>query len=157
TDVQITVFFSTQAEGMHRDMQDLLELYHAAQPRVTVRFLDLDRSPGMAKRLDVDDYNAAVLEAGEPRERVPIGNETTITSALPAVAGTPPVATYFVVGHGEHDPRDGDERRGASEVARALATEGFATRTIEGAATIPPDAGLVVVAGPTRDLGAAEV
>jgi hypothetical protein len=138
-------------------MADLLALYQEAQPRVRVRLLDLDRSPGVAKRLGVSAYNTAVVEAGARREPVRLVTEEDVTAALLAVAGTPPVITYFVVGHGEHDPRDRDERRGASEVARALATEGFQVRALEGGARLPDDAGLVVLAGPTRDLRPAEV
>jgi hypothetical protein len=79
-----------------------------------------------------------------------------MTAAVLMVAGTPPVVTYFVVGHGELDPRDADERRGGSEVARALVAEGFRVQVLEGAAEIPADAGLVVLAGPQRDLTAPE-
>jgi len=156
-DVRITLFYSSQAGALRREMTDLLTLYQEAQPHVTVRAFDLDRSPGMAKRLGVSNYNTAVVEAGERREAVEVVSEEAVTAALLAVAGTPPVATYFVVGHGERDPRDTDERRGASEAARALAAEGFRTGVLEGTAAVPADAGLVVVAGPTRDLRPAEV
>jgi ABC-type uncharacterized transport system involved in gliding motility auxiliary subunit len=151
-DVRITVFYSSQAPAFRREMADLLELYAEATPGVAVRYLDLDRSPGAAKRLGADAYNTAVVEAGERRELVALVNEENVTAALLAIAGTPPVPTYFVVGHGEHDPHDDDERRGISEAARALAAEGFSVRTLEGAASIPADAGLVVLAGPTREL-----
>lgn len=156
-DVRITVFYSSQAGTLRREMADLLDLYSEAQPRVTVRYLDLDRSPGAAKRLGADAYNTAVLESGERRELVSLVNEENTTAGLLAIAGTPPVITYFVTGHGEHDPRDDDERRGASEAARAMAAEGFEVRVLEGAASIPDDAGLVVLAGPTRELSASEV
>src|SRR5213083_1991017 len=156
-DVRISLFYSSQAGALRREMSDLLALYQEAQPRITVRAFDLDRSPGMAKRLGVGSYKTAVVEAGERNQAVEVVNEEAVTAALLAVAGTPPVATYFVVGHGEHDPRDTDERRGASEAARSLATEGFRTGVLEGAAAVPADAGLVVVAGPTRDLRPAEV
>src|SRR5206468_2554061 len=118
-DVRITLFYSSQAGALRREMTDLLALYQEAQPRITVRAFDLDRSPGMAKRLGVGSYNTAVVEAGERNQAVEVVNEEAVTAALLAVAGTPPVATYFVVGHGEHDPRDTDERRGASEAARS--------------------------------------
>jgi ABC-type uncharacterized transport system involved in gliding motility auxiliary subunit len=156
-EVRITVFYSSQAGALRREMADLLGLYAEARPHLVVRFLDLDRSPGMAKRLGVSAYNTAVIEAGERRDRVDVVTEENVTAALLAVAGTAPVPTYFVVGHGEHDPRDADERAGASEAARALASEGFRVRVLEGAAGIPDDAGLVVLAGTTRDLRAAEV
>ena len=155
-DVRITAFFSSQEGVIRREMADLLALYREAQPRIAVRLLDLDRSPGLSQRLGVSSYNTAVVEAGERRERLDLVNEETVTATLLDVAGTPAVVTYFVVGHGERDPRDGDERRGASEAARALAAEGFQVRALEGAAEIPSDAGLVVVAGPTRELPRAE-
>jgi len=156
-DVRITLFYSSQAGPVRRDMTDLLALYSDAQPRVHVRAYDLDRSPGIAKRLGVSAYNTAVVEAGERREQVDLVTEEAVTGAILAVAGTPPVTTYFVVGHGEHDPRDDGERTGASDAARALAAEGFRVQALEGAAAVPPDAGLVVLAGPTRDLRPAEV
>jgi ABC-type uncharacterized transport system involved in gliding motility auxiliary subunit len=156
-DVRITLFYSSQAGPLRRDMTDLLALYRDAQPRVHVRAYDLDRSPGIAKRLGVSAYNTAVVEAGERREPVDVVTEEAVTGAILAVAGTPPVTTYFVVGHGEHDPRDDGERTGASDAARALAAEGFRVQALEGAAALPSDAGLVVLAGPTRDLRSAEV
>jgi hypothetical protein len=137
-------------------MQELLALYHEAQPRIRLRFLDLDRSPVAAKHLGASAYNTAVIEAGERRQQLDLVTEETVTAALLAVAGTPPVVTYFVVGHGERDPRDDDERGGASEAARGLAAESFQVRVLAGAAEIPPDAGLVVLAGPTRELGPPE-
>jgi ABC-type uncharacterized transport system involved in gliding motility auxiliary subunit len=155
-DVRMTLFFSSQTGATRRETADLLALYRDAQPRIDVRQYDLDRSPGIAKRLGVTAYDTVVVEAGERRERVELVNEETLTAAILAVAGTPPVRTYFVLGHGEHDPRDDGERTGASEAARALASEGFRVDVLEGAAAVPADAGLVVLAGPTRDLRPAE-
>jgi hypothetical protein len=156
-DVSITAFYSSQGNAARREMERLLSLYHEADPRIAVRLLDLDRSPGAAKRLGATAYDTVVIESGDRRERLDHPTEEGVTGALLAVAGTPPVPTYFVVGHGERDPRDGDERLGASDAALALANEGFRTGVLEGAARIPDDAGLVVLAGPTRDLAPAEV
>ncbi len=155
-DVRITAFYSRQGGAIRHEMADLLALYQDAQPGIRVVLLDLDRSPAVAKRLGVGAYNTAVVESAERRERVDLVNEERVTGALLAVAGTPPVPTYFVVGHGERDPRDDDERTGASDVAQALAAEGFRVGVLEGAAELPADAGLVVLAGPRRDLRPAE-
>jgi hypothetical protein len=154
--VRVTAFTSSQEDAHRRDIADLLALYRDAYPRLDVRLLDLDRNPGEAQRLGADGYNLAIVEAGERHERVDTITEESVTAALLAVAGTPPVVTYFVVGHGERDPRDADERKGATEAARALRADGFDVRPLEGVATIPADAGLVVFAGPTRDLAARE-
>ncbi|MFN8545384.1 MAG: DUF4350 domain-containing protein [Candidatus Binatia bacterium] len=156
-DVRVTVFFNTQEGALTREMSDLLGLYRDASPRVSVRFLDLDRSPGAAQQLGVSSYNVAIVESGARRERVESVTEDEVTTALLRVAGTPPVVTTFVLGHGEHDPRDADARGGAAEAARALVADGFVVRAFEGAAALPPDAGLVVLAGPRRDLAPGEV
>ena len=156
-EVRVTAFYSSQEPATRREMADLLALYRDARPDLAVRLYDLDRSPGVAKQLHVVSYNTAIVESAERRERVDPVNEENLTAVLRAVAGTPPVVTYFVVGHGEHDPRAGDERGSAAEAVRALALEGFQVRVVEGAAGLPDGAGLVVLAGPTHELLPAEV
>lgn len=159
--VEITVFYSGQEGAIRRAMTDLLSLYRDASPRVRLRLLDLDRSPGAAERLGVSNYNVAVVEApresGIRRQHIDIVNEDTVTAALLEVAGLPTLTAYFVGGHGERDPRDTDGRLGAGEAARALAAEGFTVERLTGAARIPPNADLVVLAGATRDLRPPEV
>ncbi|HXJ36277.1 MAG TPA: GldG family protein [Candidatus Eisenbacteria bacterium] len=156
-DVTVTGFYSGQDPAMRQDLADLLALYEDASPRVHARLLDLDRSPGAAERLRVHTYNVVVVEVGERRERVDLTTEERITSAILRVAGTPPVPTYVVRGHGECDPRDDEGRGGSGQGAEALAADGFDLRVVEGAAALPDDAGLVIVAGPTRDLAPSEV
>jgi hypothetical protein len=157
TDVTITAFHSSQDTGMRQELAELLQLYADASPRVTTRLLDLDRSPGAAERLGVRTYNTAVVQAGERRERVDLVVEELVTSAVLRTAGTPPVPAYVVTGHGECDPRDAEERGGLGQAVYALEADGFDVRIIGGAAQLPPGGGLVVLAGPTRDLAAAEV
>lgn len=159
--VDVTIFFSSQEGEIRREMADLAGLYTDASPSVRVRLLDLDRSPGEAERLGVSNYNVAVIESrgdgGTRRERVDLVNEDAMTAALLKVAGVPSTIAYFVQGHGERNPNDEDERRGAGDAAAALVADGFVVRTLTGAAHIPADAGLVVLAGPTRDFSTAEV
>ncbi len=159
--VDVTVFYSSQEGELRREMADLLGLYEDAAPSMTVRLLDLDRSPGAAERLGVSNYNVAVIESrgegGARRERVDLVNEDMLTAALLKVAGVPSTIAYFVQGHGERDPNDEDERRGAGDAAAALTADGFVVRTLRGAAGIPDDAGLVVLAGPSRDFATAEI
>lgn len=159
--VDITVFYSSQEGAIRRAMSDLLALYRDASSRIRLHMLDLDRSPGAAERLGVSDYNVAVIEAprasGIRRQQIDLVTEDNVTAALLEVAGMPTLTAWFVEGHGEHDVRDTDDRRGAGEAARALAAEGFEVKSLTGAAQIPPDADLVVLAGATRALGAPEV
>jgi ABC-type uncharacterized transport system involved in gliding motility auxiliary subunit len=157
TEVTITVFYSSQDTARRREMGELLALYAEATRRLTVRFLDLDRSPGAADRLGVSAYNVAIAEAGERRQRITPVTEETITAALLAAAGRPPLVAYFAVGHGELDLRDDEPRRGGSEAGRALHAGGFDVRPLEGVASVPADAELLLIAGPARELSTAEL
>ncbi len=155
--VTATAFTSGQEQAIRRQIEDLLALYQDAQPSFTVRMLDLDRSPGEAERLGVSNYNVVVLESEGRRERVDPVNEETLTGALLAVGGRADTIAYVLQGHGEPDTRDGDRRGGWADAAAALAADGFDVRPLPGAAHLPPDAGLVVLAGASRDLLPAEV
>src|SRR5207247_10160025 len=78
-DVRITAFYSSQEGVIRREMADLLALYEEPQPRITVRLLDLDRTPGLSQRLGVSSYNTPGREAGERRERLDLVTEETLT------------------------------------------------------------------------------
>jgi hypothetical protein len=156
-DVEITAFYSSQDTGMHQDLADLLALYADGSPRVATRLLDLDRSPGTAEQLGVGTYNTAVVVAGDRRERVDLVVEELVTSAILRTAGTPPVRTVVVTGHGECNPSEDEARSGMGQAAHALVADGFDLEVVQGAATLPRSDGLVVLAGPTRDLATAEV
>jgi hypothetical protein len=155
--IAITAFYSSQDTGMRQQLADLLELYADASPRVTTRVLDLDRSPGAAAEVGVRTYNTAVVSAGDRRERVDLVTEELVTSAILRTAGMPPVTTLVVVGHGECDPREDERRDGSGQAMRALTADGFDVSVVEGAAALPAPPGLVVLAGPTRDLAPAEI
>jgi len=155
--VVATAFTSGQDQGTRKQIADLLALYADVQPALTVRLLDLDRSPGEAERLGVSNYNVLVLESDGRRERIDPVNEDTVTEGLLAVGGRKTAIAYIVQGHGEPDVHDGDGRAGGAAAATALAGDGFDVRPLSGAARIPEDAGLVVLAGPTHELAPAEV
>ena len=122
---------------------------------MTTRLLDLDRSPGAAQQLGVRTYNTAAVVAGERRERVDLVIEELLTSAILRTAGMPPVPTWMVTGHGECNPRDEEGRGGFGLAVQALVADGFDVR-VAGGGRIEAAEGLVVLAGPTRDLTAAE-
>src|SRR5262245_44164683 len=123
-EVRATAFTSNQEQAIRQQIVDLLRLYSDAQPLVTTRMLDLDRSPGEAERLGVSNYNVVVLESGGRRERVDLVNEDTLTAALLAVGGRPGAVAYVAQGHGEADIRDGEQRGGGGDAAAALARAG---------------------------------
>jgi ABC-type uncharacterized transport system involved in gliding motility auxiliary subunit len=155
--VTATYFYGAHDQVTRREVEALLRLYADASPRLRVRVRDLDRNPGEARRLGVAAYNVVSLHAEERLARVDVPNEEYLTAALVRIAGDAPVVAYLVQGHGEGAADDEDGRHGLSSAVRALEADGFTTRRLLGAAEIPGDARLVVVAGPKRALHAQEV
>jgi len=156
-EVRATAFTSNQEQAIRQQIVDLLRLYSDAQPLVTTRMLDLDRSPGEAERLGVSNYNVVVLESDGRRERIDPVTEENLTAGLLGVSGRSTLVAYVVQGHGEPDVHDITQRSASGDAAAALTSDGFDVRPLRGAARIPPDAGLVVLAGPTHELQPAEV
>src|SRR5262245_39839615 len=118
--VTATAFTSGQEQAIRKQIEDLLALFHDAQPSFTVRMLDLDRSPGEAERLGVSNYNVVVLESDGRRERVDPGNEETLSEGLLEVTGRKTIPAYVLQGHGEPDTGDLNQRGGGGSAVAAL-------------------------------------
>ena len=151
---RITIFYNSQSAGQRREMIDLLEQFRAAAPNISFRLLDLDRSPGLAKKFGVSSYNTGVVEVGDEITDLRSIDETEITSVLLKFSRTRTRTLCFVTGHGERSPENASERDGYSQVAKALERERFTITTIS---TIPSDGvpercTVVILAGPSHDL-----
>ncbi len=152
--VQIIAFYNSQEQGQRRQMDDVLSLFAQASPRITYRLADLDRSPALAQQYGVSSFNSGVVEAAGRRRPVRAVDEPEIVNALIRLTRTEPRTLCFTIGHGEHSPRDATDRRGLSEVAKALEAEGFGIHSMDSipADGVPADCTVVVVAGPSKDL-----
>jgi ABC-type uncharacterized transport system involved in gliding motility auxiliary subunit len=152
--VQIIAFYNSQEQGQRRQMDDLLGLFAQASPRITYRLADLDRSPALAQHYGVSSFNSGVVEAAGQRRPIRAVDEQEVVNALIRLTRKDPRTLCFTTGHGEHSPRDAADRRGLSEVAKALEAEGFGIRTIDSipADGVPAECTVVVVAGPSKDL-----
>ncbi|MGH7293179.1 MAG: DUF4350 domain-containing protein, partial [Myxococcota bacterium] len=152
--VRITVFYNSQNGDLQRDMRDLLEQFHTANPQITYRMLDLDRSPALAGKLGVSSYNTGVLELGDDTAPLRAIDEGELTSVLLSLSQRGTRTVCFLVGHGERRPGDADERSGYSDLAKALERERFQVREIGTLSTegVPSDCTVVVSAGPSHEL-----
>src|SRR5688572_17299418 len=83
--------------------------------------------------------------------------QTQLTPRQTAAASMPPAA-YFTTGHGERDPA-GADRLGYSTIASLLAEQHFRIAPLDFSqrSDVPPDATVVIVAGPKIDFLAPEV
>jgi len=142
-----------------RTTEDRLKLYAAnSDGRFSWETIDADSNPLRATRYGVTTYGTIVLEAevkkGEVREeKVQDAEEETLTNALIRVTREGKRVVYFLKGHGEKELA-GNERNGLSQLKAALEKVNYELKDLLLAreAKVPDDAGIVVVAGPEKDL-----
>lgn len=135
-----------------KDVTLLVEQYRTYCP-ILVRTLGVDEAPLEAQPI-LAEYETTVVACREDNcEAVGYPSEGNITNALLRLTRrTHPVA-YFVVGHGEVNlASEGDH--GFALMAAALRDEGIEVRAYIGPARldVPPDADLLILAAPERDL-----
>jgi ABC-type uncharacterized transport system involved in gliding motility auxiliary subunit len=154
TPVRITAFVNSQQQEDRRRTEDLFALFESASPMISSRVVDLDRNPKLADEFRITAYNTGVLESGEEVLALKGLGQENVTSGLLALTRSEKRTLCFTVGHGEHSPDEIDERKGYSEVGKALEFENFGVQTLD---TIPPtgvpeDCTVVIIAGPTKEL-----
>jgi ABC-type uncharacterized transport system involved in gliding motility auxiliary subunit len=152
--VKITVFYNSQQQEDEQRTKDLLELFENASPMISTSLLDLDRNPKKASEFGIRAYNTGVLESdGSVLALKGVGQENIVQGLLELTRAE--VRTLcFVVGHGEHDPKDVDERKGYSEVGKSLEFESFRITTLDAIPQtgVPQECTVLIFAGPTKDL-----
>jgi ABC-type uncharacterized transport system involved in gliding motility auxiliary subunit len=129
--------------------------YHS--DKVDVEYIDADKRPMQAKQYEIQSYGTVVVEYKDRRERVNPSNEQNVeqdlTNALIKVLTGTQKKVYFVQGHGEKS-HSSSERDGYNTIAAALGRDNYAVEPLVLAQQkeVPPDASVVVVAGPKTDL-----
>jgi len=153
--VQATIFYRRGDREKH---DELFGLMAQESPFFSYQLFDLDRAPGLAQRYGVSAYGATVVETADNRINLPVGDEERMLNALLRVSQTEKTI-YFLVGHGENDAVDAEERTGYGVVRKVLETENYRVRPLplRQTRTMPRDANLVVVSGPKEELAPAEL
>ena len=147
-DVTIYVFDRERSFGERRD---LLNMFTSASHRVTVRYVDVDRQPSLAKEYGVRSYGTIVVAAGGRHFEAQSDSEEAISNATIRLFKGQRTAC-FIGGHGERE-LDNTERVGYSKIKTEFGNENFQTKSITllQKMEIPSDCSMVVVAGPKND------
>jgi ABC-type uncharacterized transport system involved in gliding motility auxiliary subunit len=145
-------------QGVADQYRDQLAEYPYQSSRVTVDYVDVDRSPLLAEQHKITAVPTLVLEYAGRTERATSADEQAVANALKKVLEGRVKTIYFLQGHGEHDPT-ASEPTGYSGVAEALRNDNFevANLTLAQTGRIPEDATIIVIAGPRTDLLAPEL
>lgn len=153
--VTIRAFHAT---GQKEALSDRLGEYADLSNNVKVEYFDVDASPIEAQKYEVQQYGTLIFDYNGRTERTTMSNEQDITNALIKVVTGAAKKIYFLQGHGERDSA-GTDPRGFGQIAEALKGDNFETATLALAQTgsVPADANVVIIAGPTTDLLAGEI
>jgi gliding motility-associatede transport system auxiliary component len=133
--------------------RDRLSEYEYVSKKVSVEYIDADKQPVLANQNQVQQYGTVVFDYKGKTERVTSSEEGQLTNGLIKLITGKERKVYFLQGHGEKDTA-GSERGGYSAIAAALASENFKVDNLVllQQQTVPADATIVVVAGPTTDV-----
>ena len=150
-----TVYERQDRQHVHRDRLDEFT-YHSSQ--VKTEFVDPDREPGRADRGE-DRGAADDPDQHKGRtERVNSSNEQDLTNALIKAVTGQARKVYFTQGHGEKDLAS-SERTGYSTIAEAMKRDNytFDSLVLITQKSVPDDATILVIAGPTTDFFPPEI
>jgi ABC-type uncharacterized transport system involved in gliding motility auxiliary subunit len=147
------IAFYQQEDPARQSVADLLDLYSHHSGMFSWEFVDPDRFPMRAQRYNVDNYHTVVMEAKGRFEKAFTADEESLTNALLRVTRSTKPVVYYLQGHGEHG-LDDYQRSGYRDLKKAMEAENYEVRPVFLARRrgVPPDADVVLLAGPKKDL-----
>ena len=153
--VNVIVYDRQDRQDLHRDRLEEFS-YHTSQ--VKTEFIDPDREPARAQEAKIETLPTILIQYEGRTERVSSSNEQDLTNALIKAVTGQAKKVYFTQGHGEKDPAASD-RAGYSTIADALKQDNFSVESLllVTQKTVPDDATIVVLAGPTTDFFPPEI
>ena len=148
--VKFTVYDQPTRFDSFRNRLDEFQ-YHSS--KVQTEYVDPDREPARAKAAQVAAYGTVVIEYKDRTERVTSTDEQALTNALIKVVTGAAKKVYFTQGHGEKNTA-GTDRNSYATLAQGLTSDNFAFEQLVllQQKTVPADATVVVIAGPTHRL-----
>lgn len=153
--VQVTVFERNDRQDAHRDR---LQEYEYQTSQLKTEYIDPDREPTRAGAAKIESLPTILFEYKGRTERVTSTNEQDLTNALIKVITGAARKVYFIQGHGEKDATS-TERAGLSTAIQQMQQDNFTVEPLVliQQKTIPDDATIVVIAGPTTDFFPPEI
>lgn len=139
-------------------LTDLFWRMELRQPLINSRVVDINRNPSLARQYKADSYGSVVVECGPRRKVFNNVREEYLMAAVLQVTRDVEKTVYVLQGHGEHDFEDSDRNQGYSTFRVVLQQEFYHVKPLSlfGDGKIPPDASVIIIPGPRRDIGADE-
>ncbi len=184
--VQIAVLYDRR-DSLYSSVSELLRQYEAASPNIDLEFVDYLYNPSRAEQIqaqfklapetgnriifhcdnrgtkvvreaELSIYDLKNFRLGHDIKRTAFRGEPLFTSAIYSVIDPSPVTAYFLEGHGESDPGDGNSQEGFLKFARLLRDNNIQVQALSLLTNdVPSDCELLVVAAPRHALPASEL
>jgi ABC-type uncharacterized transport system involved in gliding motility auxiliary subunit len=153
--VKVTVFERSDRQDMHKDR---LKSFEYQTTKLTTEYIDPDKEPTRAGAAKVETLPTILLDYQGRTERVTASTEQELTNALIKVVTGKTRKVYFTQGHGEKDTASSD-RGGFSSAVEAMKQDNLAVEQLVliQQKTVPDDATIVAIAGPTTDFFQPEI
>lgn len=152
--VQVTGFFQNDILGER--FKALLSLYQSAGLSIEARYYDPEADPAEAIAARITNANTAVISLGDKENRMTAFTEERLTNSLIAVLKEKTAKIYFTQGHGEGQ-LSGQNANDFDLIAGELKGNKYELASFSIMDGIPADADLIIIAGMTYDLKAAEL
>jgi ABC-2 type transport system permease protein len=156
--VQLTLFYEP---GRYRETTYVAEKFSRSSPLVTVRLVDLDREPALARTYGVRAYGTVVVEAAGRQKVVYPAEEGLLVRAITGVTDPRPRLVCVSTGHGEREVtterrKEDDEPASLGELFERLGY-GWQEVVLTQERAVLQDCRLLFVHGPTRDFSESEM
>jgi ABC-type uncharacterized transport system involved in gliding motility auxiliary subunit len=152
-----TITYFDVPRGFDR-AKDLLDEYKNLSPKLTVKYVDVDKQPELARAAGIKNAGTAVVQIGDRKEEARSMTEEGVTGAFIRDLKNTTRTACFVTGTGEHRIDDSD-RNGYSRFNSLLGQDEYTAKSIDllQTAEVPGDCTALVVGGPTGDYQQPEV
>jgi ABC-type uncharacterized transport system involved in gliding motility auxiliary subunit len=151
-EVKVTAFFQTEAPDKAK-FKHLVDGYTSLSDKITLTFVDPDKSPSITKQYGITTYGTIVLESGKQEAKVPNPNEENLTNAFLKVVTDRKKTVSFLEGHGEKSI-DSLDKEGYSTVKKALEKDNYqiGKLLLMQSGEVPKDVSLLIINGPKKPI-----
>ncbi|AQS54851.1 GldG family protein [Novibacillus thermophilus] len=165
----VNVYFFSGGSAEDEEIESLLKEYEKLSDDIHLDVVDPNENPSLAQKYEVQSYGTTVFESGDETKKIEayalytmgsdqfsynFTGEQQFTQAIIQVTQGERTTVSFLQGHGEPDPR-----QAFAQAVQMMEGEAYQVETLNLATegSVPENAGVLVIAGPTQDIAAEEV
>jgi ABC-type uncharacterized transport system involved in gliding motility auxiliary subunit len=133
--------------------RERMNIYDSASQQVSVEYVDAEADPVRAKSYGIEAVPTIIVDYMGKTEKVTTVDEREITSAIIRAITGEQRKMYFLQGHGEKDPAEGEPSSSYSGVVQFLKADNVVVEplSLSQHQEVPEDATVVGIIGPSTD------